>query len=100
MSKFNIKSFRTKAGDQLQKIRPYSFVIFLVFVAGIYGFVVWRVQTLSDIQPTPDSVSSQVQKGQSLRIDPQIVQQLKSLQENSVSVKTLFDEARSNPFNQ
>ncbi|MDL2362939.1 MAG: hypothetical protein QFB86_00985 [Patescibacteria group bacterium] len=96
----NIKSVRTSAIDFIQKIRPYSLAIFLILVGSLYGFVLFRIHALNAAQPTANSVSSQIQAAKVPRIDPSVVKQLESLQDNSVSVKALFDEARSNPFNQ
>lgn len=93
-------SHKTKITVYLRAVMPYSFVIFVVIVAGIYGFIMFRVNTLSNQQPSADAVSGQVQAAQALRVDPKVVEQLKSLQDNSVSVQALFDEARANPFEQ
>ena len=96
----SIKAIKTNASSYMHKAKPYSFVIFLVVVGATYGFLVLRIQTLSDAQPSEDTITSQVQAAGVPRIDPAVIQQLTSLQDNSVSVKALFDEARTNPFNQ
>ena len=92
--KFNIE----KASAGLQNIRRYSFIIFIVLVAGIYGFVLLRINSLSNIQPSDDAVNSQVQAAQIPKIDKAVVKQLKALQDNSVNVQSLFDQARTSPF--
>jgi hypothetical protein len=96
--KLNIKSLPETASTQLKRVQPYSFVVFLVFVGLIYGFLLFRVNTLRSVEPSPDAVTSQVKASSVPRIDPDVVKQLESLKDNSVSVKALFDEARSNPF--
>jgi hypothetical protein len=97
-TKLNTKALFDKLSDRAQQLRQYSVLAFLVVVAGIYGFVLFRINTLSSAQPTPDAVSSQVKAAQIPHIDPTVVKQLQSLQDNSVNVQTLFDQARSNPF--
>jgi hypothetical protein len=87
-----------RLSGRLQQFRRFSFIIFLVFVALLYGFVILRINSLGNQQPSPDSVTSQVKAAKVPRIDPVVLQQLKSLQDNSVSVQALFDQARSNPF--
>jgi hypothetical protein len=96
--KLNIKSLNSSAQAQLKKVRPYSFLIFIVFIAAIYGFVFLRISSLHNVEPSPTAVSDQVKAAQIPHVDPAIVKQLESLQDNSVSVKALFDQARSNPF--
>ena len=83
---------------RLRRVRRYSLVLFLAFVAVLYGFVLLRINSLTNAQPPSDSVSSKVQAAHVPRIDPAVIKQLQSLQNNSVSVQALFDQARQNPF--
>jgi hypothetical protein len=96
--KLNIKTSLRKLQAYTVKARRYSFVTFIVFVAVVYGFVLLRINSLRAAEPTPDQVSAQVRATRAPRIDENVVKQLKALEDNSVSVKALFDEARSNPF--
>jgi hypothetical protein len=96
--KLNLKSLLEKCTAGLQKARRYSYVIFLVFVALLYGFVMFRISSLGNEQPSNAAVNSQVQAAQVPHIDKSVVKQLQSLQDNSVSVQSLFNQARSNPF--
>jgi hypothetical protein len=82
----------------LGKFRGYSLIIFLLFVLCIYAIVGWRVNTLLTAEPSPEAVSSQVKANAIPQIDPAIVKQLRTLRDNSVNVKVLFDQGRNNPF--
>ncbi len=82
----------------IDKLKRYSLPVFLVFVAGVYGFVLLRINNLSQAEPSDQAVTSQVQAAKVPHIDAGVVKQLETLQDNSVSVQSLFDEARSNPF--
>lgn len=90
--------FAEKLIALLQRARRYSFIIFLVFVACTYGFMILRINTLNNEQPSPQTVNSLVKSDRIPRIDPAVVQQLQSLQDNSVNVQALFNQARNNPF--
>ena len=83
-----------------QKIRPYGFLVFIVFVAGLYGVVLLKINNIVSEQPSSDDVTSQVQAAKVPHFDTVVINQLKSLQDNSVSVQALFKDARDNPFNQ
>ena len=96
--KFSLKDLAAKCVSTLQKLRRYGLVVFLVFVAVLYGFVLLRINTLGKVQPSADAVSGQVKSARIPHIDQSVVRQLQSLQDNSVSVKSLFNQARSNPF--
>jgi hypothetical protein len=96
--KLNISSALTKVGEYGRRVRPYTFIIFLVFAAMLYGFVVLRINSLSNIQPSEDAIQQQVKTAKLLTVDSKVVQQLQALQDNSVRVNSLFDDARNNPF--
>jgi hypothetical protein len=96
--KLSLANLIEVVNSHLAPARRYSFLIFLVIVASLYGFLVLRINTLSAAAPSSDAVDSQVKAANVPHIDPKVVRQLKSLQDHSVSVQTLFDEARSNPF--
>lgn len=83
------------AGRQLKR---YAVPLFLLLVAGVYGFLAYRAVTLARAQPTDAAVTAQVKASAAPHINAAAAQQLQDLQDNSVTVRTLFDEARNNPF--
>ena len=87
-----------KLNAHFRSARRYSFVAFLLVVVSIYGFVLLRITSLSNIEPSDDAVSSQVNAASIPKIDQSVVNQLKSLQDNSVNVQSLFEQARTSPF--
>jgi hypothetical protein len=96
--KLSIKEIPARISDILAPFKKYAILLFVIVVAGVYGFLVFRI---NGMQSTSPSSSGDIQKGTLVatpRIDPNLVTQLQQLQDNSVSVKSLFDEARSNPF--
>jgi hypothetical protein len=84
-----------KVLNQLAQLRVPLF-IFTVMV--LYIFVTWRVNVLSNAEPTDAQISSKISETKSPRIDQATVNKIRQLQDNSVSVQTLFNEARQNPF--
>jgi hypothetical protein len=94
----DLKTLTAKAGASVEKLRRFSLVLFIAFVALLYGFIFFRINSLSNIQPSSESITSQVKAAQVPHIDQATVKQLESLQNNSVNVQALFNEARSNPF--
>jgi hypothetical protein len=70
---------------------------FILIVGLLYGFLLLRIATLSNVQPDASSVSSEVAK-LSPHIDQKAADQLQGLEDNSVNVQTLFNQARNNPF--
>ena len=78
-------------------ILRYRILLFVVFVALIYGFIGFRIFVLSDPNTDVSDVDSEV-TSLTPHIDVRVADQLQNLKDNSVNVQTLFDEARKNPF--
>jgi hypothetical protein len=80
------------------KISRYKIILFVVFIAAVYGFVLFHLSQDNNAQPTDDQISAQTSPIATAHIDKTVVAQLEKLQDNSVSVNTLFQQARNNPF--
>lgn len=86
----------------LAKIKFVRFrvVIFVVFVAIVYGYTLWQINNFTNAQPSPLQVSNQASSPTATipRIDPATVQKIEQLKDNSVNVQALFNQSRNNPF--
>ncbi|HEX7963020.1 MAG TPA: hypothetical protein VF466_00360 [Candidatus Saccharimonadales bacterium] len=89
-------------GDQLQKLMSALYrvhvLLFLLALGLGYGFVSWRINTLSQAEPSQAAIDSQAKAVSQPHIDPALVNKITQLQDNSVTVQSLFDQARENPF--
>ena len=87
--------------NQLNQLKPiitfavrYRALLFFVLVAAVYGYVIVRINTFNKVTAaTPEQATAQ-----QVSVSPNTVQKIEDLQDNSVSVKALFDQARQNPF--
>jgi hypothetical protein len=98
MSKLDIHSLPEKVSELTQKVSRYKLLIFVLFVAVLYGFIVLRINSLSNAQPSTNAIAAQSDPIKTAHIDKTVVQQLESLRDNNINVQTLFEEARNNPF--
>lgn len=106
MSSKNINIDFKNIGPQLigmtknlaQRLGQYSGLLFFLLVSCVYGFVLVRISTLSNIQPGSADVGAQASSTTIPKVDPKIANQLEALKDNSVNVQTLFERARDNPF--
>jgi len=94
----DLKAQLEKLGDAAAALKRYLPALFCLLLLCIYGFLVYQVQVLNTREPSSSDVAAQSVTAQVPHIDTNTLDQLKSLQDNSVSVQTLFDTARSNPF--
>jgi hypothetical protein len=98
MKDLNLSELLDKALEQVERAKRYAPIFFCLFLAIIYGFVVYRVQVLNSSEPSASDVAAQSQTASVPHIDPTVLRQLQQLQDNNVSVQTLFSQSRSNPF--
>ena len=96
----DLKNIGPQLLGMLQKLNRFAAIFFFLFVAGVYGFVVFRVNTLSNVQPNISEVEAKAPSAKIPKIDPAVARQLESMKDNSVGVKTLFDNARNSPFSE
>ena len=83
-----------KLGHKLAAIAPLAFFI---LVAIVFGMLLLRITAYANIQPDSSDVNSEVAQ-LTPHIDQKAASQLQSLEDNSVNVQTLFNQARNNPF--
>lgn len=82
----------------IPRLGRYAVALFLLLLVAVYGFVLLRVLELRNVQPSDADVTAQVQASVTPHVDPTVVKQMQALQDNSVNVQALFDQARNNPF--
>ena len=96
----DLGSMTEKLQEILGKVRRFLPLLFCLLLLVLYGFLAYRVNVLNSAEPSPTDTATQAQTAAVPRIDPNVIEQLKNLQDNSVTVKTLFATGRDNPFAQ
>lgn len=94
----NLGNLGTSLKGFASKINAYRAFIFFLIVAALYGYILYRINTLSNLPPAQSDASAQASAQP--HIDQVTVEKIQNLQDNSVSVQSLFDQARQNPFNE
>lgn len=84
----------------IRTANKYSVLLFLLFLIGIYGFLALQVLSLNQAEPDPTVVQERLKTANGLNTSKykEVAEKIKALQDNSVSVQSLFNEARDNPF--
>lgn len=92
----NNVEFQTQIQLIARQLYKFRVALFLLLIALVYGFVVWRIDTLKNTPPASSAIASKLPSTTS--IDQSTIDKVKQLQDNSVSVRALFNQARHNPF--
>ncbi len=96
--KFNVKDLPKKLRPVLDWLRRYKVFLFILLVLAAYGFIVFRINTLSRTEPDETAILEKLQSVQRPKLDQSAVKKLEDLEDQNVDVQTLFQQARDNPF--
>jgi hypothetical protein len=93
----DLKTVIAKLPVILASLRKYVSFIFILGIVIVYAFLAWRISVLGGAEPSVDA-ASQAASSHVVKVDPEVLSKIQQLQDNSVSAQSLFDNARSNPF--
>jgi len=79
-------------------VHRYKALLFFLVLSSLYGFILLRINDLSSAPPNQDDVTSAQGAVKQPKIPEATITRLQSLQDNSVRVQTIFNDARNNPF--
>ena len=89
----------------LPKIQPYlafakrytGFLFTLAFLC-VYLFLVQHIGHLIQDEPSQSAIDSKLKPVNQLKIDQDAIKKITDLESQNVEVKSLFEQARQNPF--
>jgi hypothetical protein len=95
--KLDIKPLIKKLQPFLRFLKKDSVGIFLVIVAIIFGFLIWRIGSLAGAEPSQDALDEVLLSVVRPKIDQESIKKLKALQAQNIDIRTYFVD-RNNPF--
>lgn len=98
VAKVSVGAVTDKARGIAEQAVRFAIPGFIVIVIIIYGFLALRINNLSNAQPSQSSIDNQTNPVATAHIDKNVIQQIEQLKDNNVNVQTLFEQARTNPF--
>lgn len=89
----------------LPKIKKYTAVvqkhlafIFVIVVLLSYVFVVWKISSLATVEPTPEEEAAALAATTIPKVNKNAISQIEALESSNAEVRSLFEQARNNPF--
>lgn len=96
--KLDITSIQSAVKRLATSYQKYAGFTFLVAILLIYTFLVFRIGTLAQSEPTDEQVNEQLKTVKRLKIDQNSIDKIQQLQDQNIGVQSLFQNARDNPF--
>lgn len=95
-----IQSLTNKLKPILAFLKRYAIFIYILLLLGSFGFLVFRINQYSRVEPTDDAVQEKLQTAKRPKVDQAVLDKIQQLKDQNVQVQSLFDQARNNPFNE
>jgi len=92
-----IKPLLAKLSPVVSFIKRDSVAIFLSIVAVIFGFLIWRIGTLANAEPTQSEIDEKLVGVVRPKIDPASIKKIEDLQAQNINIESYFSD-RNNPF--
>lgn len=94
----DLKTIPQKIGPLLQTAKKYMTLMFILFFLAVYGFLVFRINSLAASEPSEDAIAEKLTRVKRPKIDKQAAEHMEQMEDQNVQIQTLFDKARNNPF--
>jgi hypothetical protein len=80
--------------------KRYVVMLCIVIFGAMCAYLVYTGGQLAKRSPSEAEINDKYQGSSRPKIDPAIAQKLSELQAENIEIKTLFENARSNPFSE
>lgn len=94
----DLKQIKPLLNSVSRRLSGRMVFIAIVSVLLAYVFVVWRISVLTTAEPSPEAVDAALAETKIPKVNEEAVRQIQSLEQSSSQIKSLFDKARNNPF--
>jgi hypothetical protein len=98
MKNLDIKQLTTIVRNVLSGAQRYTSFIFIISILLIYAFLIVRISVLSQASPSEDAIAEQSNTIKRLKLDETSIVKIEQLEGQNVEVKSIFEKARDNPF--
>lgn len=99
----NLKSSFKKYKILVQKkIRPlieHGVLVVILVILFVYLMMVWHISNLANAEPSPEAESQALLVAKKIpHVDKEAIDKIQKLEASSAQLRALFNNARSNPF--
>ncbi|MEX2014438.1 MAG: hypothetical protein WD885_00695 [Candidatus Saccharimonadales bacterium] len=98
LSKIDIKQIPGQVKRSVNKFKKFMVPVFLLLVLSVNGFLIFRINQYSSQEPSIEQLSQQQNNIKRIVIDEESIDKILKLEKRNIAVKSLFKEARDNPF--
>ena len=94
----NIENITTKLVPIKNLLIRYKVVVFITFIVVLFGYVTMSISHFSNAEPTAQQIDDKKLSIKIVKLDEKSIEKIKELQDKNISIESLFNNGRENPF--
>ena len=96
--KFDKTYLLEKAAVALALMKRFRFILIFIIFSTMYGYIMMQVTAINEQLPSEKQITDKVTASPRPKIEQELIDKITSLEQENVQVKTIFNDARQNPF--
>lgn len=97
--KEDVRNIAGKLEPTVNAVKHNRIKLFGAIVICTYMFLAFQIIVLTNKGPDDDLLNQELETAQEINFDQEAIDKILSLEAQNIEVKTLFRQARNNPFN-
>ena len=98
MKDIDLKSLKPLAKKLLKVLRRHLVFGAVMIVLLVYLFMVWHINNLAGQGPSAEDQANALAGANLPKVDKKAIAQIQALAASNTQIKSLFNDARNNPF--
>jgi len=95
--KLDIQPILKKLQPLVNFLKRDSVAIFLLVIAVIFGYLIWRIGTLANAEPSEEAIQEKLLTVVRPKIDADSIKTIQNLKAQNIDIQSYFTD-RENPF--
>ena len=79
-------------------VKRFRFILVFTIFSVLYGYILIQVNGIIAKKPSESQISEKATAAPKTKIDPKLAEKITSLEDQNIQIKTIFSDARKNPF--
>lgn len=96
--KDQLKTLTSKITPYINLVRHHTIFVAIVCVLAIFSFLVLQINAYNTAEPSEDAIAEKLLEVKRPKVDESSIDAFEQLKEADIEIKTLFEQARDNPF--
>jgi hypothetical protein len=98
MKNVNLKSLKVQVKKLAKVAKQHAVFGVIMAVLLTYLFMIWRINSLAGADISAEDQSAALSQAHLPKVDKKAIAQIQALEDSNTQIKSFFNNARNNPF--